>query len=157
MNRIASRRYVDGARGQPCKLRIEGVCTGGGEDTVFAHIRDRHTGRSIKASDTSGADACFACHEVFDFRAKLPHGRLMSPVEWLQYALRGLQETLEDRIARGLLALSLDVHREPKPRSRKPPSQRKPVPAGKPMESRSNWPEQSRPMQSRSTFKERTR
>ena len=108
MDRIASRKYVNGSRGQPCSFRIVGVCTGGGEDTVFAHIRDRHTGRSIKAGDISGADSCFACHEVFDGRVRR-RGEHMMEMEWLFYALRGLQETLENRIERGLLLVVQDA------------------------------------------------
>jgi hypothetical protein len=114
VNRIASRKYVDGSRGQPCSFRMPG-CDGGGETTVFAHIRDRHTGRSIKASDISGADACFHCHARFDGQLGAP----LSEAEWLFYALRGLQETLENRVARGLLFLTQDVKREPKAKARK--------------------------------------
>lgn len=101
MNRISSPKYVAASRGQPCSLRITGVCTGGGEDTVFAHIRDQHTGRSIKASDTSGADACFACHAKFDGQSGTP----LSKEDWLFYALRGIQETIENRVDRGILIL----------------------------------------------------
>lgn len=119
MDRIASAKYVAGSRGQPCSLRIVGVCTGGGEDTVFAHIRDRHTGRSIKASDISGADACFACHSKFDGQ----NGAPLSNEEWLFYALRGIQVTLENRIARGLLFLTQDVV---KPLADRPIASRKP-------------------------------
>lgn len=143
VNRIVSTKYRDGARGQPCTLRIPGVCTGGGEDTVFAHIRDDHTGRSIKASDISGCDACFACHEVFDRRAKAPYVGLLNDMDWLCIALRGLQRTLENRIARGLLFLTQDVvkarHERPTPK-RKPPAERKRIPPGPKLTTRSNWP-----------------
>ena len=101
MKRISSPAYVAASRGQPCRLRIPSVCTGGGEDTVFAHIRDIHTGRSIKASDISGADACFACHTKFDGQSGPP----LELDDWRYYALRGLQETLENRIGRGILKL----------------------------------------------------
>lgn len=101
MNRISSAAYLRASQGQPCTLRIAGVCTGGGEDTVPAHIRDRHQGRSIKASDTSIADACFACHAKFDGRSGAP----LNEEDWLFYALRGLQETIENRIERGILKL----------------------------------------------------
>lgn len=137
--RITSKAYRDGARDQACTLRIPSVCTGGGEDTVFAHIRDGHTGGAIKASDTSGADACHACHEVFDFRAKLPHGRLMSPAEWLQYALRGLQATIERRVSQGLLTLPADATETRRTSSAKPgkiagrsmPKSSRPIPTRK--------------------------
>ena len=138
MTRIASRKYLNGSRGQPCTLRIAGVCTGGGEDTVFAHIRDRHTGRSIKASDISGADCCWACHEVFDRRARLPADdlghRIYLPDDlWMFYALRGIQETMERRIAQGILVLPLDVE---KPMSEKPTPPRKPKAERQAMQSR---------------------
>lgn len=154
MTRIASRKYIDGSRGRPCKLRIAGICTGGGEDTVFAHIRDQHTGRSIKASDVSGADACRACHAKFDGHAGDP----LSQEDWLFYAVRGLQETLEDRIRRGIVIVPLDPeqlsHDKPAPK-RKPPEQRRAIPKGKPMESRSDWPAKgTRPLRSRN-MKER--
>lgn len=107
VSRIESSAYRDGSRGQPCTLRMPG-CTGGGEDTVFAHIRDRHTGRSIKASDTSGADSCFWCHERFDRRAPMLNGELISDEDWNHYAIRGLQETIERRVEQGILPLALD-------------------------------------------------
>lgn len=132
MTRIPSRRYIDGSRGQTCTLRLPG-CTGGGEDTVFAHIRDRHTGRSIKASDISGADACFACHEVFDRRAKHPDGGYLSEMDWLIYALRGMQETMERRIAQGILVVPIDIV---KPTSEKTTPTRKPKAERQAMQSR---------------------
>lgn len=145
MTRIASRKYLDGAKGETCKLRIVGVCQGDRETVVACHVRDRHTGRSIKASDVSVIDGCQACHDVFDLRAKKPNGAHMNTEEWLFYALRGLQETIENRIERGLLFVQQDTHREPTPRVRKPRDQRKPVPARK-----AEWPK--REMHSRSTF-----
>lgn len=100
--RIASPAYVRASRGQPCTFRIAGVaCSGGGDDTVFAHVRDRHTGRSIRASDISGADACFACHAKFDGQSGAP----LSQADWDFYARRGLQETLENRVHRGIVKL----------------------------------------------------
>ena len=123
MTRISSKKYLAGSRGATCKLRIPGVCTGDVETVVPAHIRDGHTGRGQKASDISVCDACAACHSKFDGQAGDPLPR----EDWLFYALRGLQETLEARIAAGLLFLSQDVvkpfgERPAKPR--KPPEQR---------------------------------
>lgn len=109
---IRSKTYRDGSRGQPCTLRIVGVCTGGGEDTVFAHIRDSHTGKSVKASDLSGCDACAACHDAFDGRtgsAFQAEEWSSYAAEWCFYALRGLQETMERRLRQGLLSMPADV------------------------------------------------
>jgi len=107
------------------------MCDGGGETTVFAHIRDRHTGRSIKASDISGADACYHCHAMFDGQSS----EQFVGAGWHFYALRGIQETIENRIDRGILILAID---EPAPKAtkpRKPKAQRKPIPARK-----TDWP-----------------
>ena len=143
---IRSRKYLSGSRGAPCTLRIVGVCTGDRETTVPAHIRDRHTGRGIKASDLSVADACFACHAVFDGQS----GEPLSPEDWLFYALRGLQETLERRREIGLLFVSEDAakpfaDRPVKPR--KPKEQRAKIPARK-----TDWPK--RPMRGRNSFQD---
>lgn len=143
MTRIASRKYRDASRGQQCTLRIAGVCTGGGEDTVFAHIRDRHTGRSQKASDISGCDSCRACHARFDGQ----DGHPLSKEDRLFYALRGLQETLERRIAQGVVILPRDA---PKPASARPTRKRKPKAERTPV--RPSRPLQSRPFQKKATI-----
>lgn len=145
MSRISSAKYLAGSRGATCKLQIPGVCTGDTETTIPAHIRDRHTGRSQKASDLSVADACFACHEVFDLRAKLPNGTFLTGEDWLFFALRGLQDTLEGRVNAGLLFVSQDVvksfHDRPaKQRTSKPsrpiPQRENPWPEGRKLVSR---------------------
>lgn len=144
MTAIRSRKYIDGSKGQSCLFQIPGVCTGGGDTTVFAHIRDVHTGKSVKASDLSGGDCCFACHEVFDRRAKLPDGKYLSDFDWLFYGLRAMQGTIERRVAQGLLFVSQDVvtrfaERPTKPR--KPPEQRAKVGPSRPLQSANRWPE----------------
>lgn len=99
MTSVISRKYTDAAKGQPCTLRIAGVQCAGPETTVFCHVRDRFKGTSIKASDLSGADGCFNCHQVFDGQGSF----VLSKEDWLFYALRGIQETQANRIARGFL------------------------------------------------------
>jgi hypothetical protein len=142
MTRLASRKYLSGSRGATCKLRIPGVCIGGTETTIPAHIRDRHAGRSIKASDLSVADACFECHRKFDGQA----GEPLSREDWLFYALRGLQETLEARQAAGLLFIPLDAPK-PLPREAYAPSQAKGRARGNPAASRPVAEGQSHPEQ----------
>lgn len=114
MNRLSSRKYRDGAKGETCKLNIPGVCNFDSETVVFAHIRDEHTGGAIKASDISGVDACSSCHANFDGQA----GEPMIGATWMLYALRGLQRTLENRIERGILVFPHDPPSKP---STKPP------------------------------------
>lgn len=57
------------ARGRPCQVRVPGICTGGGEDTVLAHYRlAGYSGTGIKPPDLMGAWACMACHDAVDGR-----------------------------------------------------------------------------------------
>lgn len=146
---IRSRAYLDGSRGQPCKLNIVGVCTGDAETTIAAHIRDETFGGAQKADDTSIVDSCFACHDAFDARGRAP----MSEVEWLRYALRGLQRTIRDRVQRGIAKIKLDAtkpaHERPTP-ARKPKSQRAVI------KSRNEWP-QGQKIQSRNDLRRKER
>lgn len=146
---IRSQKYLRGSKGQTCKLAIPDVCTGDVDTVVPAHIRDRHAGRGVKASDLSSADCCWACHEVFDLRAKLPSGQYLTSEEWLFYALRGLQDTLESRARRQIIIVPLDPEHlsssKPTPK-RKPPEQRTKIPARK-----TEWP--SKPLVSRNTLR----
>jgi len=48
------------ARGRPCMVNIDGVCQGGTETTVLAHVDV--PGWNVKADDTNAAWACYACH-----------------------------------------------------------------------------------------------
>lgn len=133
MSPLRSKKYLAGSRGQTCKLRIVAVCTGDIETTMPAHIRDRHTGRSIKASDLSVADACHACHAKFDGQS----GEPLSREDWLFYALRGLQDTLESREECGLLVVPKDLAR---PSHERPTPKRKPQEQRAKIESRNEWP-----------------
>jgi hypothetical protein len=148
--RISSRKYLAAAKGQPCSLRIVGVCNGDPETTVPAHILDRHAGRGIKASDISVADACSSCHAKFDGQA----GEPLSHEDWLFYALRGLQETLENRIERGIIFVPIEV---PKPFAARPTKPRAPKAERKPVAQRENaWlPKGSRKIPTRKTLESR--
>jgi len=139
---IRSRKYIDGSRGQPCTLRLPG-CDGGGETTVFAHILDRHAGAGVKASDISGADSCANCHARFDGQRGAP----LTDEEWRSYALRGLQETFENRVRRGIVVVPLDPERlshDRPTKPRKPKAERAPIP-----QRVDAWPKQSRKIPTR--------
>lgn len=118
-----SRHYLDGAKGSECTLQIPGVCTGGTETTVSAHIRDENQGRGVKASDLSTADACYECHKMLDGHSNA----CLTREDWLFYSLRGLQRTLERRREQGRLIVRVDPEKlateKPVP-SRKPKDQR---------------------------------
>lgn len=52
------------ANGQPCLVRVEGVCNGDPSTVVLAHLNGAGTG--AKAGDHEGAYACWACHWWLD-------------------------------------------------------------------------------------------
>lgn len=57
------------AQGQPCMVRIPGVCNGNPETTVLAHIRRGNVaGMGQKPPDICGVWACSACHDAIDSR-----------------------------------------------------------------------------------------
>lgn len=62
------RRLLDLARGEPCYLRIPGICIGGTETTVPCHGNGAIFGKGMarKADDTSACPGCFACHRWLD-------------------------------------------------------------------------------------------
>jgi hypothetical protein len=63
-----NRPLLDLARGQPCQMRVSGVCIGGTETTVSAHSNQaRHGhGKGVKAADPFVAESCVACHTWLD-------------------------------------------------------------------------------------------
>jgi hypothetical protein len=60
------------ARGQPCMVRLPGVCNGNPETTVLAHYRlAGYCGTGIKPDDKAfGAWACSSCHDECDHRTR---------------------------------------------------------------------------------------
>ena len=89
------------ARGQPCTLRVPGICSGDPEQTVGAHLRMFNTaGMGQKPDDLHMVDACANCHAALDNRAR-----------WAELALgyddilRALIETQRRRRAAGLIRL----------------------------------------------------
>jgi hypothetical protein len=61
------------AQGEPCLLRLPGICRGGGETTVLAHVRrNGNAGVGMKPPDVSGVFCCAACHDALDQRTRYP-------------------------------------------------------------------------------------
>lgn len=116
---IRSRRYLDGAKGEPCKFRFAGICNHSPETVVACHVRNEAFGMGRKADDFSVIDGCSNCHTFYDL-----HSHEMDRALLLEYVLRGLQETMRARIDRGLLVLSQDVA---KPFADRPVTPRKPA------------------------------
>lgn len=143
---IRSRRYLDGAKGEPCKFRFAGICNHNPETVVACHVRNEAFGMGRKADDFSVIDGCSNCHTFYDL-----HSHEMDRALLLEYVLRGLQETMRARIDRGLLVLSQDVKTgfsERPAKARKPKAERQAIPQ------RANaWPSESRPLRSRNNLR----
>ena len=59
------------AKGQPCMIRVPGVCNRDPATTVLAHYRMAGLcGAGMKPPDALGAFSCSACHDVVDGRVK---------------------------------------------------------------------------------------
>ena len=134
-----SRAYLDGARGESCKLRFVGVCNHDSETTVACHIQDTNFGMARKAHDFSVIDGCSACHMYLD------HGWVgkISETIRLRHIIRGLQETLLNRIERGIVTVKLDAitpHHAKPVKPRKPPAERSKIASRK-----TDWPTRSIP------------
>lgn len=139
---LRSKALREAARGEECTLTIFGVCLGGTETTVLAHLHDETFGKGQKADDTSAVFACHGCHDEIDGRTRKTNG---ADLTW--YKLRALQRTIRRLVERGILKAKLD---EAKPladrpvKPRKPPEQRAPIksrgfePGHRPMQSRNN-------------------
>lgn len=57
------------ARGQPCRVRLPGICNRDPNTTVLAHIKHGWYG-SIKPPDIIAVHACSACHDAMDRRRR---------------------------------------------------------------------------------------
>ena len=59
----------ESARGQPCLVRLPGICNHDPATTVLAHYRMVGiSGAGMKAPDLLGAFACSDCHDYVDSR-----------------------------------------------------------------------------------------
>ena len=134
---VRSRALLDSARGQPCTLQFA-CCNHDPATTVSCHLHDETFGMALKADDFATVHGCSACHMFLD------HGWVgQIPLhELLDHVIRALLRTFRNRLDRGLIQIPRDA--APKPRAtapRKPPEQRAKVPGGRPLQSRTDWPE----------------
>jgi len=66
--RLRSKKILDSARGEPCQIRIPGVCNRNLETTVACHLNG--SGIGTKHSDIFVAYGCSACHDEIDRRTR---------------------------------------------------------------------------------------
>lgn len=67
---IREKKIRKSARGELCHMRFPGICSGGGEDTIWAHSPYYEDGKGVaqKAHDVLGCYACYHCHAELDGR-----------------------------------------------------------------------------------------
>lgn len=129
-----SAKVTGHAKGQPCTLRLPGVCAFDSETTVFAHIRDRHKGMGQKASDHSGVFACWKCHLYIDeWHGTQPQ---FSDAFLAECIISALQETWSILIRDGVIGFPHDAPRQRKVKPRKPREARATINSGRKIQSR---------------------
>lgn len=71
------------AQGQPCTLRIPGVCRNQVDTVVWCHENSYAAGKGmgLKAKDEHGAYGCAHCHAVYDGQAPRPPGLTREDIE----------------------------------------------------------------------------
>jgi len=62
-------RLRKSAKGQPCMVRIPGVCNRNPDTTVLAHLNGG--GMGMKRPDIFGAFSCSSCHDEVDRRTRI--------------------------------------------------------------------------------------
>ncbi|AVF04734.1 hypothetical protein C4375_14145 [Devosia sp. I507] len=150
---IRSQKILRSAKGQTCAFRFPGICNGGTETTVWAHLNGGRFGKGMgmKAHDVLGGHACFWCHRYIDgghFTAPQ-----MTDGEFFEGVLGGVTETYVRLIVAGLVIVPLDPERPASERAakpRKPPEQRTKI------NSRNDWPTGQK-IQSRNDLRKRER
>lgn len=98
---VRSKRLRDSARGQPCTVRLPG-CTGGGDDSVLAHMPGCGRGVGTKTSDINALIACSRCHDAIDRRTR----PVLSSEANLAAIIRGHAETVQHWIDIGLISVA---------------------------------------------------
>lgn len=99
--KVRSRWIMDAAAGQPCSLRLPGICNHNSATTVTAHLPG--IGKSIgsKVSDLHTAFACSACHTAIDTFGWEKRGLTAAMV--LDAMLRGHAETQARMVGAGII------------------------------------------------------
>jgi len=98
-----NQRLLNAARDQTCMLRIPGVCTGGGKDTVACHsnLGEDGKGGSQKADDCFIAFGCRECHDELDGRT---HRSGLDRDDLIAIFHRGMKRTWRNLLDRRILS-----------------------------------------------------
>jgi len=99
--KVRSQALKDAAEGQPCSLRLPGICCHDNSTVVLAHLPGIGKSMGSKVSDLHGAFACHTCHTAIDTHSYAKRG--LTPAMVLDAMLRGLAETQARWVQMGLL------------------------------------------------------
>jgi len=88
-------KITKSAQGEDCQIRLEGICNGNPETTVFCHLPGGGIGR--KQKDLFGAYGCSSCHDEVDGRGS--HSAIMYREEFYSAVFR----TQDILLSKGLI------------------------------------------------------
>jgi hypothetical protein len=101
--KVRSARIMDAAFGQPCSLRLPGICNHNDATTVTAHLPGIGKSMGSKVSDLHTAFACSSCHDAIDRFTWEKHGLTAAIV--LDAMLRGHAETQARLVGMGVITV----------------------------------------------------
>jgi hypothetical protein len=82
------------AQGQPCQVRLPGICNHNPETTVLAHYPlAGYAGMGMKSPDLLGSWACSSCHDEIDGRTR---SGIHSKTELRLYHAEGCLRTIAE-------------------------------------------------------------
>lgn len=91
------KKIRESARGEPCTVRLVGVCSHDPAKSIWSHARwgaqlgEAGRGMATKALDLCGAIACTDCDAAFDQHRGAPHlTREQIDLDWMMGHLRSL-------------------------------------------------------------------
>jgi hypothetical protein len=94
------------AKGQPCMMRIPGVCNFNPETTVLCHVRMvGMSGMGLKIHDMFGSWGCSACHDYVDGRA----GKSGDQSSRRLMLLEGMVRTQHELLKRGYALTEAEI------------------------------------------------
>ena len=135
---IRSRKVLATAKGAECAARFPGICRGGTETTVWAHMNGAAFGKgmAMKAHDILGFHACFWCHAYTDTGHWT--NPVMSDAEFWRSLLDAMAVTYVRIVEAGVVIVPFDPPKEHKPKPRKPKTERAPI-----IQRKTKWPKRS--------------
>lgn len=99
--KVRSKAIMQAASGQPCSLRLPGICNHNRDTTTTAHLPGIGKSMGSKVSDLHVAFACSACHDAIDRDGYERRG--VTKAEAFEAMLRGHCETQARLVDLGII------------------------------------------------------